>query len=90
MSASKFDFGSIIIMLLILSIAIVDWRKGSDNRILDIQELGMSVQKQSSRGVLRKSYSENMQQIYRRTPMAKCAFNKVGQTLLKNLSVECL
>ena len=34
-------------------------------------------QKQSSRGVLRKRCSENMQQIYRRTPMSKCEFNKL-------------
>ena len=29
-------------------------------------------------GVLRKRYSENMQQIYRRPPMPKCNFNKVA------------
>ena len=34
-------------------------------------------QKQLPRGVLRKSFYENMQQIYRRTPMPKCNFNKV-------------
>ena len=34
-------------------------------------------QKQSSRVVLRKRCSENMQQIYRRTPMSKCEFNKL-------------
>ena len=33
-------------------------------------------QKQPPRGVPRKRYSENMQQIYRRTPMPKCDFNK--------------
>ena len=33
--------------------------------------------KQPSRGVPRKRCSENMQQIYRRTPMSKCDFNKV-------------
>ena len=33
------------------------------------------VQKQPSRGILRKKCSENMQQIYRRTP--KCDFNRV-------------
>ena len=33
--------------------------------------------KQPSRGVLRKRCSENMQQIYRRTPMPTCDFNKV-------------
>ena len=31
-----------------------------------------TIQKQPSRGVLRKRCSENMQQIYRRTPMLKC------------------
>ena len=34
-------------------------------------------QKQPSRGILRKRCSENIQQIYRRTPMPKCDFNKV-------------
>ena len=36
------------------------------------------LQKQPYRGVLRKWRSENMQQIYRRTPMLKCDFNKVA------------
>ena len=33
-------------------------------------------QKQPFRGVFKKRCSENMQQIYRRTPMPKCDFNK--------------
>ena len=36
-------------------------------------------QKQTSRGVPRKRCSENMQQIYRRKPMAKCDFNKFAK-----------
>ena len=36
------------------------------------------VQKQPSRGVLKKSCSENMQQIHRRTIIPKCDFNKVA------------
>ena len=40
--------------------------------------------KQPSRGVLGKRFSENMQQIYRRTPMPKCDFNTVAATLLKS------
>ena len=36
-------------------------------------------QKQTSRGVLRKKFSENMQEIYKRTPMPKCDFNKVAK-----------
>ena len=36
-----------------------------------------NIQKQPSRGVLRKRCSENTQEIYRRTPMLKCDFNRV-------------
>ena len=42
------------------------------------------MQKQSSGGVLKKRCSENMQQIYRRTPMPKCDFNKVASELYLN------
>ena len=35
------------------------------------------VQKQSSKGRLKKRYSENIQQVYRKTSMPKCDFNKV-------------
>ena len=38
-----------------------------------------SLQKQTSRGVLRKRCSGNIQQIYWRTPMPKCDFNKVAK-----------
>ena len=37
------------------------------------------LQKQSFRGVLIKRCSEKMQQIYRRTPMPKCDFNKFAK-----------
>ena len=51
------------------------------------------VQKQSSIGVLIKSCSENLKQIYRRTPMSKCNFNKVALQLYWNytstLVVSC-
>ena len=36
-------------------------------------------QKQVYIGVLLKRYFEIMKQIYRRTPMAKCDFNKVAK-----------
>ena len=36
------------------------------------------IQKQPSRGVSIKRCFENMQKIYRRTPMSKCDFNKVA------------
>ena len=41
-------------------------------------------QKQPSRGVFSKRCSENMQQIYRRTPMPKCDFNNVAKQLYWN------
>ena len=43
--------------------------------------LDSNSQKQPSRGVLGKRCSENMQQIYSRTPMPKCDFLK---SLLKS------
>ena len=39
--------------------------------------------KQPSRGFLRKSCSENMQEIYRRTPMPKCDFIKFIEITLQ-------
>ena len=41
----------------------------------------LNIKKQPSRGVLKKRCSENIQQIYRRTPMSKCDFNKVAKQL---------
>ena len=41
----------------------------------------LSSQKQSPRRVLREKCSEKMQQIYRRTPMSKCDFNKVAKQI---------
>ena len=35
----------------------------------------------ASRGIYRKRCSENMRQIYRKTPMPKCDFNKVALQL---------
>ena len=44
-------------------------------------------QKQPSRGVLRKRCSENMQRIYRRTPMRRCDFKLLVEiTLLHGCS----
>ena len=41
-------------------------------------------QKQPSGRVLNKRFSENMQQIYRKTPMPKCDFNRVDLQLYWN------
>ena len=40
-------------------------------------------QKWPSRGFLRKRCSENMQHIYRRTPMPKCHFNKAASNFIE-------
>ena len=48
------------------------------------KETYTNIQKQPPRGVPRKKCSENMQQIYRRTPMPKCDFNKVAKQLYWN------
>ena len=47
-------------------------------------------QKQPSTGILRKRSSENMQQIYRRTPAPKCDFNKVALQLYWNRTLAKL
>ena len=41
----------------------------------------LNLQKQPSRGVLKKRYSEKIQQNYGRTPMPKCDFDKVALQL---------
>ena len=41
-------------------------------------------QKQPSKGALRKTCSENMQQIYRKTLMPECDFNKAALQLYGN------
>ena len=46
-----------------------------------VSALGYTFQKQSPRGVPRKRCSENMQQIYRRTPIPKFDFNKIAKQL---------
>ena len=58
----------------ILSRSAILWCWWSKN----FQNYRMAQQKQPYRGVLKKRCSENMQQIYRRTLMLKCDFNKVA------------
>ena len=57
---------------------------------LKIYFWSMIFQTQPTRGVLKKSCSENMQQIYRRTPMPECDFNKVGKQLFWNRTLTWL
>ena len=49
--------------------------KNTISRFQTLHLYRLKRQKQPSRDVLRKRCSENMQQIYRRTPMPKCDFN---------------
>ena len=44
--------------------------------LVTISLIFKQIQKQPFRGVLSKRCSENMQQIYRRTPIPKCNYNK--------------
>ena len=46
------------------------------------------VQKQLTRGVLKKRCVKNMMQIYRKTPILKCNFNKVALQLYWNRTLE--
>ena len=55
--------------------------KSQNIRILIFLFVIFIYQNQASRGVLLKRCSENMQQIYKKTPMPKCDFNKVAWQL---------
>ena len=46
-------------------------------------EQSMMIEKQPSKRVLKKMCSENMQQIYRGTPMLKCDFKSSKATMPK-------
>ena len=49
-------------------------------RVNEYVNVCVYIQKKPPRGILRKRCSENIQQIYRRTPMLKCDFNKVAKS----------
>ena len=53
-------------------------------KIVNGKNVKLYFQKQPFKGDLRKKCSENMQQIYRRTPMPKCDFIKVTLQLYRN------
>ena len=62
-------------------------RENTDQRKLIFWNIFRSAvfqKKHVYRGVPRKSCSESMQQIYRRTPVPKCDFNKVAKQLYSN------
>ena len=55
-------------------------RRSSSCKVTSIS-ISVKPQKQPLRGVLSKKCSENIRQIYRRTPMPKCDFNEVALEL---------
>ena len=83
----KFDTCKIQLTIVIDFISSIDSEKEcvmhskSDNIKLTSYNDTNEIQEQPSSGVLRKKCSENMQQIYRRTSMPKCDFDKVAKQL---------
>ena len=66
-------------------------QRNSESQLTKFHEMHTSkffFQKQPSRGILRKRHSENLQQIYRRTPMPKCDFNKFTNQLFGNQPIR--
>ena len=62
----------------------------TDMKYCKMQFFYIVIQKQPPRGVLSKRFSENMQQIYRKTPMSKCVFNRVAPLLKSYFGVGVL
>ena len=58
--------------------------------LVDLLIFFLQFQKQPSRGVLRKRCYENIQQIYRKTPIPKRDFNKVASADLQNMFYSTL
>ena len=72
----------LFIRILTLSRLSVFWTFTSTASLtLCLKNIILENHKQPSWGVLRKRCSENMQEIYGRTPMPKCGFNKVAKQL---------
>ena len=63
---------------------VLEWPSAQVSCVLECPRT--KAHKQPPRGVLGKMCSENMQQIYRRTPMPICDFNKVAKQLYWNLT----
>ena len=58
--------------------------------LADLRIFFLQFQKHPSRGVLRKRCYENIQQIYRKTPIPKRDFNKVASADLQNMFYSTL
>ena len=81
MKVSVISFWNVVLKLLghhstgknPVQVALEDQENKAQEKIL----FNVLTKKLSFRGVIIKRGSENMQQIYRRTPMPKCDFNKL-------------
>ena len=81
----------VVLFVSFIFLVIVSFRKSENQNggsILpywnNMLSLKVSSQRQPARGDLRKRWYENMQEIYRRTPMSKCDFNKVALQLFQH------
>ena len=72
-----------IIFILELYFILIDYNSEKDG-------VSFEIQKQLSRDVRGKRCYDNMQQIYRRTPMLNCNFNKVAKCDFKKVAKQRL
>ena len=91
---SKFSFDTFLVTApIVYALKIPDNKrfsdvtKGYEMRAFPGNGLRLKLQKHPSRGVPRKKCSENMQEIYWRTPITKCDFNKAAKQLSWNLTL---
>ena len=78
---NKIKFKSILQWYFLSLLLKVVLRKPSPRMMFSCSEKSISAQKKPSRVVLKKRCFESIQQIYRRTPMSKCDFNKISKQL---------
>ena len=76
--------GGSLSLQIIVSCGIKFWQRLGEKVNFFNHQWWLQKQKQPSRGVPGKKCYENMQQIYRRTPMPKCGFNKAANQLYWN------
>ena len=79
-----FISSTVKVFLFWISYCLSHFYERSDIFVVNLSLTQKQDQKQPPRGVLRESYSENMEQVYRRTLMWKSDFNKVALQLYWN------
>ena len=85
---ARVSIASYLCCIRVVRIALVSLVSGTrlvnqsrSHKITLLHVIAFHLLKQPTRSVLRKRCSENMQQVYRRTPMSKCDFNKAATQL---------